>query len=367
MLSGRPMAHREFSITAITPLYNGARFIEQALDSIFAQELPPDEIIVVDDGSTDDGPDIVRRYAAAHPLTFLQKQNGGQSSARNVGIQHASGTLIALLDQDDRWYPNLLRELVRPFQHERGRPVGWTYSNLDEIGADGKVRGRCVLSASTADHPKIALSDCLKQDMFILPSASLTLRSAIEEVGYFDERLSGYEDDDLFLRLFAAGYHNVYIEEALGQWRIYPASSSRTPRMATSRMVYARKLIDAYPDRPAFGRNDSSELVAPRFLGQFVADAQAALACGDTVTAAMCLEWMEALERTIAPIPPPYPLREHLLVTAVVLLRNGGATIRESLQSVLLQSRPVDEIVVVDDGSTDDGPLIVQAMSADRR
>src|SRR4051794_37464464 len=131
------MPGADFSISAIIPLYNGASYITQALDSVFAQELPPVEVIVVDDGSTDDGPELVRQYAARHPLTFMRKANGGQSSARNCAIRQAKGALIAPLDQDDCWYPHHLRELVRPFQEQPRRRIGWTYSNLDEIGADG--------------------------------------------------------------------------------------------------------------------------------------------------------------------------------------------------------------------------------------
>ena len=74
------------TISAVIPLYNGAPFIEAALSSIFAQILPPDEIIVVDDGSTDDGVAVVERLASQHPITLLRQSNGGQSAARNAGI-----------------------------------------------------------------------------------------------------------------------------------------------------------------------------------------------------------------------------------------------------------------------------------------
>ena len=182
------MADTALSVSAIIPLYNGARFIELSLDSVFAQDFPPTEVIVVDDGSTDDGAAIVRRYAERHPLTLLQKENGGQSSARNFGISHASGSLIALLDQDDLWYPHHLRELIRPFQTETFRTVGWTYSNLDEIGVEGRLRVRAALSLGTAEHPKLDLHRCLAEDMFILPSSSLILRSAFDAVGGLDRK-----------------------------------------------------------------------------------------------------------------------------------------------------------------------------------
>src|ERR1700683_4722178 len=92
----------DLSIAAIIPLYNGATWIEQSIRSVLSQTLPPDELIIVDDGSTDDGPNIVARLAQDNPLIkLLHKENGGQSSARNFGVRHSNSNLIALLDQDD--------------------------------------------------------------------------------------------------------------------------------------------------------------------------------------------------------------------------------------------------------------------------
>ena len=110
---------RTLSISAIIPLYNGAAFIEQTLESALNQTLSADEIIVVDDGSTDDGPDIVRRMAQTHPIRLIEKPNGGQSLARNHGVAQATGDLIAFLDHDDLWYPNHLSILMEPFTRPR--------------------------------------------------------------------------------------------------------------------------------------------------------------------------------------------------------------------------------------------------------
>ena len=129
---------KDLLISAVIPLYNGARTIEQALRSIFRQSLPAAEIIVVDDGSTDDGAAIVERLAREHPVKLFRKENGGQSSARNYGIARAGGDFIALLDQDDVWYPNHLERLAQPFVEPRVRELGWVYSNLDEIDEDGR-------------------------------------------------------------------------------------------------------------------------------------------------------------------------------------------------------------------------------------
>jgi hypothetical protein len=101
--------------------------------------------------------------------------------------------------------------------------------------------------------------------MFVLPSASLILRDAFDAVGGFDESLIGYEDDDLFLRLFAAGYDNVYLPERLHRWRIANDSCSYSPLMARSRIAYAKKLIRNYPE---YARDHLVPRFVPQVLGE---------------------------------------------------------------------------------------------------
>jgi glycosyltransferase involved in cell wall biosynthesis len=259
-------------IAAIIPLYNGARFIRQSLTSVLSQTRPADEIIVVDDGSTDDGPAIVEGMAAKHPIRLLRKPNGGQSSARNFGVAHATSELIGLLDQDDAWYSNHLRRLEEPFLAQpEGAPLGFVYSNMDRVGADGTMERHSFLDdiprlvVISPEHPKRSLVWCLRTDMFVLPSASLILRDAFDAVGGFDESLIGYEDDDLFLRLFAAGYDNVYLPERLHRWRIANDSCSYSPLMARSRIAYAKKLIRNYPE---YARDHLVPRFVPQVLGE---------------------------------------------------------------------------------------------------
>lgn len=351
------------TIAAVIPLYNGARFIEQALLGVLAQTLPPAEIIVVNDGSTDQGPAIVERMAKQHPITLLHKPNGGQSSARNLGIQHARAELIALLDQDDIWYPRHLEKLVEPFLVPNRNEMGWVYANLDEIDANGHVIAYGVLDATTTPHPKDTLFSCLREDMYILPSATLLSRRAVLAVGGFDEALSGYEDDDLFIRLFHAGYDHAYVETPLGQWRIYKTSSSYSPRMARSRMVFARKLLQRFPDDPFNNRFYSRDLIAPRFLRQAMAEARQALRLGDPKLIEICLADIAMLRDHIPNRFGADTGRQEFLISVVIPLYNGGPYIEETLRSVITQTTPADEIIVVDDGSSDDGPAIVERMA----
>jgi glycosyltransferase involved in cell wall biosynthesis len=248
---------RRLSVAAVIPLYNGGRYIEAALRSVWAQTVVPDEIIVVNDGSTDDGPDVVARLAQIRPITILTKPNGGQSSARNMGVAHARSDLIAFLDQDDIWYPPHIAELSRPFEHDE--QVGLVYSNLDEIDDAGDLRKTAVHNQIRSKHPKPDVAECLRTDMEILPTAAIVRRSSIEAVGGFDERLSGYEDDDLFLRILQAGYSNSYLAVPLGQWRRHEASSFHSPRMERSRLIYAEKLSKMFPNQ--------SRIIDERFFG----------------------------------------------------------------------------------------------------
>jgi hypothetical protein len=85
-------------------------------------------------------------------------------------------------------------------------------------------------------------------------------------VGGFDERLSGYEDDDLFLRLFRAGYDNIFIERSLSQWRIFEGSSGHSQRMYVSAMIYMEKLVKSFPDDKFRGYYYARDFIGPRFV-----------------------------------------------------------------------------------------------------
>lgn len=280
--SPRAPSAPDMTIAAIIPLYNGAPFIEAALNSVLAQILPASEIIVVDDGSTDNGPDLVERMAANHPITLIRKENGGQGSARNMGVRHASARLVAFLDQDDMWYPNHLSELAAPFRSVRYPELGWVYSNLDEVDIDGFMVTRgCLDRKPEVEHPKRSLTGCLMTDMFVLPTSSLISREAFERVGGFDERLVGYEDDDLFLRLFRHGYDSVYLPRALAKWRIYSSSASFSSSMGRSRMIYFRKLIETFAPDARRNTDYIGELIAPRFCPELLFEYRLAKGSGD--------------------------------------------------------------------------------------
>jgi glycosyltransferase involved in cell wall biosynthesis len=255
-------------IAAIMPIYNGRLWVEQAVRSILAQTVAPHEIIVIDDGSTDDSMDIVRAIAKEQThIRILTQPNSGQSAARNLAISQCESEWIALIDQDDVWYPNHLEELAEVVSGHRGLRLGWAYSDFDDIDVDGRMVNRDFIDHTKVDNPKRDLIKVLAQGFIIQPSATLISREAILEVGGFDERLSGYEDDDLFLRIFRADYDNVFIPSPTSQWRIHASSAGGTQRTENSLRIYAQKVIDAFPDDKWRGHYYRRDVIAPRFIG----------------------------------------------------------------------------------------------------
>ena len=253
------------SVSAVIPVFNGARFLRAAVESVLAQSVPPCELIVVDDGSTDDSLAQLRDLPRSGiPLRIVRQANSGQSAARNHAAGEAVGDYLAFLDQDDVWHPMHLEVMVAPLAVDPR--VGWVYSDFDEIDYDGGLVTRAFLRAHGVRHPKHSLFDCVANDLMVLPSASVLRRAAFVDVGGFDERLSGYEDDDMFVTFFRRGWEQVFIDRPLVRFRIHDNGSSASRRFMDSRVIYAEKLAQSLPDDPRMMRYYVRDAVAPRFF-----------------------------------------------------------------------------------------------------
>ena len=362
--AGRSLARAGLLITVVIPLHREARHLAEALHSIADQTLPPDEVIVVHDGSNPAAAQTAARLQSRLPITLLTAEAAGASPARNHGVRHAHGDLIALLDPDDFWYPSHLAELVEPFKQARSRPLGWVYGNADEIDSGGELITRSCLTTPGVPHPKIDIADCLRNDMLVPASASLISRQAFAAIGGFDAELSGYADDDLFIRLLEAGYDNVFVDLPLSRWRQDPEASHSSIDMAAGRVKYARKLIAAYPADDARGITYARDLIIPRFLDIITETMRRALRAGNVRLADAGKQDIESLSQLAGETALSPPARTNLVTTVIIPLFNGARTIEEALRSVLEQTLPPDEIIVVDDGSADNGPEIVARMAS---
>lgn len=260
-------------ISVIMPVYNACRsdrlFFLKALESIAQQTYKKIELIIVDDGSTDDTRQVYEEFLAQHPdlqAHYYSKENGGQSSARNYGAQHCNGDYIGFLDQDDEWFEDKLEKVV-PWLENKAIDV--LYTDADVIDGDDRITYHLIHQTHCMGwpHPKGRIEDILFKDIIVMPGLMTIRKEAFEQVGGFDERLSGYEDDDLFLRLYQH-CRIFYLPEATLRWRIYGDNYSFSHRMLASRTLYWQKLLE---NHTANGTDRFRvQMISQRFFWEFI-------------------------------------------------------------------------------------------------
>jgi glycosyltransferase involved in cell wall biosynthesis len=184
------------AVSIIIPVYNASLHIVRALNSINSQTFDNYEVIVVDDGSTDDFEIKIKEHALN--VKLIKKMNGGASSARNVGINAAKGKYIAFLDADDEWLPSKLSDQMMHMEDNQ--------SLIAVYCKDYNLRGQP--KACTQNLPNLIEKSC--EDIFMHPynlttSSFLIKSSVIRKVGGFDENLKTAEDIDLYLKVSLHG------------------------------------------------------------------------------------------------------------------------------------------------------------------
>jgi glycosyltransferase involved in cell wall biosynthesis len=264
--------NKKQSVAVIIPFYNGMRWIERAVKSVAGQTVIPDEFIVVNDGSKPEERIALDHLAMQYGFRIIDKSNGGQGSARNAGVAASTSNYLCFLDQDDFYLPNHIEDLVTALP-EKDLKFGFVYADLNIADGDGGLIFTTSVKEHSPANPKRSLIDLLRADMFVLPSASIVGRTAFESVGGFDPQFMGYEDDDLFLRIFRNGFSNYYLDKPVTVWCIHGESTSYSIRMSRSRFKYFMKLTELYPDNPDRGLYFFRDCIAPRFGRAFLADA----------------------------------------------------------------------------------------------
>jgi glycosyltransferase involved in cell wall biosynthesis len=273
---------QQATVSVIIPVYNGGRYIPAALDTVLAQTLLPTEIIIVDDGSTDDSliaiKDAIKARAESVPIHVLTQINQGQSTARNTAAEVAQGEFLAFLDQDDSWHPRHLADLT--FAFADNPDLGWCYSDFNEIDGNGNVITQGFITIHKKVHPKRTIQQFLSDDAMILPSATVVRATAFHSIGGFDSRLCGYEDDDLFIRLFRRGWRSHFVRQSLTYFRVHPSSSSASSRFRESRMIFLDKFATEFPDDHRRHIRYVSDILLPRMLRSTLAEYATAIALG---------------------------------------------------------------------------------------
>ena len=199
-------------ISVVIPSYNRAHYIEKTIDSVLEQKMADIEIILVDDGSTDNTRELVqKKYGDL--VRYVYQENQGIPGARNTGIKNARGDYIAFLDSDDSWRPGKLeRQLSLAEEHPE---YGLLASRCDKIQCSGNIKkpGRPLSYQSRRGKSGWVLND-LFQANFIRTSSVIIRRDCFDKVGLFDEKQKQAQDYDLWLRM-AAEYQVGFINEFL--------------------------------------------------------------------------------------------------------------------------------------------------------
>src|SRR5919108_3973964 len=226
---------RPVKVSVVIPTYNRGHVVGEAIDSALAQRHRHLEVIVVDDGSTDDTAERVGRLRDARVI-YLRRPHAGVSAARNTGIAAATGDLVAFLDSDDLWKPDKVEAEIAALA--RYPSAGGVFSDLEKL--DGAtfvpsfMRRTHVFSRLLAEgeYPEgvllspRALYLCLLQEVPIKMPALTVRRSALERVGGFNEGWTSSEDWEFLLR-FARRESLVYLDRPLAVIRVSPDSLRR--------------------------------------------------------------------------------------------------------------------------------------------
>lgn len=206
------------TISIIIPAYNVERTILETIESVQQQTFSNFEIIVINDGSTDQTLEVLKNVQDER-LKVFSYENGGVSVARNRGISYAKGQFIAFLDADDLWTPDKLELQLAALQHkkEAGVAYSWTYFKYEK-------EERSYADESNSFEGNV-YADLLLKNFLHNGSNPLIRREAIEYVGFFDPTLKIGEDWDFYLRL-AARWPFVLVRKPQIIYRQYPSSSS---------------------------------------------------------------------------------------------------------------------------------------------
>ena len=235
-------------ISVVMPCYNAAPFVREAVECVMGQTRGDVELIVVDDGSTDASRDLLHALAAAHGprMRVLHQDRKGPYPARNLGLRHASGGLVAFLDADDYLSPDCLDKLANALERTDADIAYCGWQNVGE-GAPG---------TTPYVPPDYATLDTAAEFLRACPwpiHAALVRRAALDAVGGFSERCFSAMDYDLWLRLYAHTQKIVRVPEVMAFYRWHGGgqiSKTRWKQVLDALRV-RRDFVAAHPERIA--------------------------------------------------------------------------------------------------------------------
>jgi len=227
------------TVDVIIPAYNAAHYLPAAIESVVSQTFDDWQILLVDDGSTDNTAEAVAPFLdrLGSKIRYIKQENRGLPAARNTAIRASTAEFLALLDADDMWLPCRLAESVKIL---RERPqAGLAYGLITGIDKENRPGITWQGNLSDADGH---IAPQLYMRKVELPCPTITFRrKCVDEVGLFDETMRATEDRDLWLRI-ALRYEVAFVPKVLAYYRLSPNSMSTDPqRMLQAQLKFIRK------------------------------------------------------------------------------------------------------------------------------
>lgn len=223
-------------ISIITPTFNRSGFIRDAIESVRKQTFTNWEMLIVDDGSTDDTKDIVALYLGDSRITYRFQDNQGQSAARNVGLVHSKGSYVCFLDSDNLWSSEKLK-----IQYEAIK----SHADIDVVYGDADTINESGVVISTANMKRYSgkITEQLLKDNFVSFNTAMVRANSIKGIGGFDESVRFGPDYDLWLRLSVRSQF-LYIPIVFEQYRVMPdqLSSDKDARFSSNKATVERFL-----------------------------------------------------------------------------------------------------------------------------
>lgn len=239
-------AGRINSVTVVIPSYNRNKYIKDAIDSVVSQKYQPFQLIVVDDGSTDGSFEKLQELLVSQNfmlLTHTDRCNKGQSASINLGLRHADGEYVAILDSDDMFAASKLERQVEFLQENPD--VGMVYGQGHAIDAEGNFLFEVPANGhSELGDPNRLLLDCY----MALPGGALIRKAVVDKVGFFEEGFRAGQDHDMALRIMEAT-KVAYLPELAFYYRKHGDSISAKglERRWITGMEILRRAAERYP------------------------------------------------------------------------------------------------------------------------